>query len=75
VNATSSPVDNLTRSEKFASDVANRDYVDKDEFLDLLARGALGTRLSCSIQGACSDTMATTAATCLAITIALAAAA
>jgi len=54
-------VDNLTRSEKFRNltDCEIADYVDKDEFLDLLGRGALGAPAVVFHQGACSDTMAT----------------
>ncbi len=54
-------VDNLTRSEKFRNltDCEIADYFDKDEFLDLLARGALGTPTVVFHQGACSDTMET----------------
>jgi ADP-L-glycero-D-manno-heptose 6-epimerase len=52
-------VDNLTRAEKFVNlvDAEISDYVDKQEFLDLVRRRALPKPDIVFHQGACSDTM------------------
>jgi ADP-L-glycero-D-manno-heptose 6-epimerase len=52
-------VDNLTRGEKFVNlvDAEISDYVDKQEFLDLVRRRALPKPDIVFHQGACSDTM------------------
>jgi ADP-L-glycero-D-manno-heptose 6-epimerase len=52
-------VDNLTRAEKFINlvDAEISDYVDKQEFLDLVRRRALPKPDIVFHQGACSDTM------------------
>jgi ADP-L-glycero-D-manno-heptose 6-epimerase len=52
-------VDNLTRAEKFVNlvDAELGDYLDKNEFLDLVRRRALPKPDVVFHQGACSDTM------------------
>ena len=54
-------VDNLTRGEKIRNlrDCELADYLDKEEFLDLVRRRALGKADVVFHQGACSDTMET----------------
>lgn len=54
-------VDNLRRADKFRNltDCEIADYVDKDEFLDLLRRRAVNKPDVVFHQGACSDTMET----------------
>jgi ADP-L-glycero-D-manno-heptose 6-epimerase len=54
-------VDNLARSAKFQNltDCEFSEYFDKDEFLALLKRGAVGPVDVVFHQGACSDTMET----------------
>ncbi|HXF46391.1 MAG TPA: ADP-glyceromanno-heptose 6-epimerase [Burkholderiaceae bacterium] len=52
-------IDNLTRSEKFRNltDCEIADYLDKNEFLELVRRRALPKPAVVFHQGACSDTM------------------
>jgi len=52
-------VDNLTRAEKFVNlaEAEIADYIDKNEFLDLVRRRALPKPDVVFHQGACSDTM------------------
>jgi ADP-L-glycero-D-manno-heptose 6-epimerase len=52
-------VDNLTRAEKFRNlvDCEVADYLDKEDFRSLVARGAIGRPEVVFHQGACSDTM------------------
>jgi len=55
-------VDNLQRAEKFANlaDCEIADYLDKREFLELVAGGRYGAKVEAVLhQGACSDTMET----------------
>ena len=55
-------VDNLTKADKFMNlaDCEIADYLDKDEFLDLVEQGVLdGSVAAIFHQGACSDTMET----------------
>jgi ADP-L-glycero-D-manno-heptose 6-epimerase len=53
-------VDNLTRAEKFHNlvDCEFADYLDKEDFRSMVARGAIGRPQVVFHQGACSDTMA-----------------
>ena len=53
-------VDNLTRAEKFRNlvDCEIADYLDKEQFRSLVARGAVSRPRIVFHQGACSDTMA-----------------
>ena len=52
-------VDNLTRAEKFRNlvDCEIADYLDKEDFRSLVARGAMARPRIVYHQGACSDTM------------------
>lgn len=53
-------VDNLTRADKFRNltDCEIADYLDKDEFIDMVAAGHLeGSAAAVFHEGACSDTM------------------
>ena len=52
-------VDNLTRAEKFHNlvDCEIADYLDKEDFRSLVARGAMARPRIVYHQGACSDTM------------------
>ena len=55
-------VDNLTRADKFLNltDCESADYLDKQEFLDLVENGQLDGGVEAVLhQGACSDTMET----------------
>jgi ADP-L-glycero-D-manno-heptose 6-epimerase len=52
-------VDDLTQGDKFRNmaDLAIADYVDRDKFYDLFAKGSFGQVEAVFHEGACSDTM------------------